>query len=72
MEPMIYYADDIRKADWPEAETSTGAWVLARPLGYRGGWHPRSIRRRLKVAIRVFKGELDALKWQKDQEVGDD
>ena len=41
----------------------SGRWVPARPLGFFGlmlGW-------RLKLAWRVFTGELDAVKWPRDQ-----
>lgn len=36
-----------------------GQWVKARPMGYN---EPFSLGR-LKLAWRVFKGELDALQW---------
>ena len=37
-----------------------GEWVAARPIGYTAmtRWE------RLKTAWRVYKGELDALKWE--------
>ena len=34
-----------------------GRWQPARPMGYN------TLRRRLKLAFRVFKGELDVLEW---------
>ncbi len=38
-----------------------GQWLPARPLGYY------SFRSRLKLAWKVFTGELDALKWPGNQ-----
>ena len=62
--PEIYTADDFA-GDWPTCSapaTHGRKWVLARPLScqLRG---PLAWWRRLRVAYRVFTGELDALRW---------
>jgi hypothetical protein len=43
----------------PKAQTGAGFWVPARPLGVF------SLRKRIRLAWRVFVGRYDALEWSK-------
>lgn len=61
--PQVIRADDLVR-DWPErpikaaADTKRVFWALARPLSMGG------LLTRLRIAVKVFTGEYDALKWE--------
>lgn len=58
--PQLIKADFLRQ-EWPSTTADAGNggqfWVLARPLAVG------NLLTRLKLAIGVFTGKYDALKW---------
>lgn len=54
----VFTAEQIK--DWDCQKETVDGWKLARPLGYPGG-----IRRRLRLAWKVFTGKADVLIWHK-------
>jgi hypothetical protein len=63
--PRLLWADDLRDYKVEtllpgQLDGTNERWVLARPLSFK---QPLSFVRRLKLAIKVFKGECDALQW---------
>lgn len=59
--PNLYTIDDIIVHCGHHSTLIDDLWVPARPMGYF------SLKYRLKLAIGVFFGKYDALKWPCDQ-----
>jgi hypothetical protein len=59
--PNLYTIDDIFVYCEHHSTLIDNVWVPARPIGYF------ILKYRLKLAIGVFLGKYDALKWPCDQ-----
>lgn len=59
--PNLYAVDDIVAHYNQNIALIDNDWVPCRPIGYF------NVKYRLKLAIKVFMGEYDALKWPKGQ-----
>lgn len=57
--PTLYNADQLKWWLAFREKPETGAYVMARPLGFYG----ICLRKRLKLSWGVFTGKYDALKW---------
>lgn len=62
--PQVILSDDLTKY-WPQCSIPRASgnsvrvfWALARPLSMGG------LLTRMRIAIKVFTGEYDALRWE--------